>query len=679
MHYTLGIMEEGKKFNFGSKALCIARRSTFLQSDTAQESDLRHYVEKNLNLKVSKVIHTTESGFLEYDKKEGWNLVEDFFNNNPDCKIIVCTEISRLSRRQEILHRIKRFLIDNKIQLIIKDISFRLFDDTGEIISGNDIIFSVFGSLAEAEMRQKRERFKRSLIDYKKEGYCLGGKRLFGYTRTYELKNGKKRSRYEVFEDEAKYIRDIYRWYAFGIDGDVQRTTILKITEKCIEEGFPKYLHSKRNVNKCLKEQAYFGTKETHNKVKNPDYWNYKKEGSPKYIPALSYTCSYPPIFTGEDQALRELVDDRLKKNNSKLTPTEEGILVDKSTKHITLLSRLVRCPFCHTYLHGDYRKTFLNKGTEFEKVRWSASYRCSNSRGTINKCDFHHSNSMPLLDSVVWAYVKPVVLFLHSKESRQDYKNKIDELRNNVENLTQSIADYDINKRIEMEAVIFRSKASILKGKGFEKARSDYNKRVTEIKKELKKKELRKLELEREIDILTKQMTSTLKSVNLNDITDKKYIYDHIHRIIDHVEMVGWSKTDTVIKVYYKDWLHTHTFKNNEYIFFKSLPMKRIEAYIVYALDPEKEDKMREITGDNLRLLPEIEQLAHSDKLKWNNEEQKFTLNDFSFNMNGCFSEEEKMFVSKWLSNGDLLQMHGIRIKELKAERLNCYGDDMM
>ena len=240
---------------------------------------------------------TTESGFIEYDDKQGWNLVTDFFESHSDYRVLLCEELSRLSRKEVILMKIKDYLVRNKIQLIVKDIHFFLFNEFGEIPKGNDIIFALFASLADSEMRQKKERFARSLKDNKKLGYSLGGKELFGYTRSYEEKDGKMRSKYRINEKEAEQIKDIYRWYVYGIDGDLTKTSVVSITKKCIEDGYDKYLHSKRNVSKCLKEEAYCGQKTTKNKVKNPAYWNYKQPNEPKYIPAKQYVCTYPPIF----------------------------------------------------------------------------------------------------------------------------------------------------------------------------------------------------------------------------------------------------------------------------------------------------------------------------------------------------------------------------------------------
>lgn len=125
------------KYDFGKKCVCVGRVSTAVQSQTAQIRDLEEFA-KDLGYEDVQMFFTTESGFLEYDDKQGWNLVSDYFDNHPDYKVLICPEISRLSRREHILHKIKDYLIDKKIQLIIKDIKFTLFNEWGEIPKGND-------------------------------------------------------------------------------------------------------------------------------------------------------------------------------------------------------------------------------------------------------------------------------------------------------------------------------------------------------------------------------------------------------------------------------------------------------------------------------------------------------------------------------------------------------------
>jgi hypothetical protein len=129
---------------------------------------------------------------------------------------------------------IEEFLIKEKIQLIVKDINFKLFNDDGEVTESADVVFSLFASFASSEMTKKKERFKRALKEYRKKGYSIGGKRLFGYDRVYVHSDvrAKPISMYRPNEKEKAEIIQIYKWYAHGIDNDLSKTSTRTITEK---------------------------------------------------------------------------------------------------------------------------------------------------------------------------------------------------------------------------------------------------------------------------------------------------------------------------------------------------------------------------------------------------------------------------------------------------------------
>ena len=146
-------MTEIQKHNFGDSAVIVARVSTPQQTESPQLEDLREYA-KGLGFKNIKEFGTTESGFLEIDDKQGWNLVVDFFENHPEYKTLVCTELSRLSRVKSTLMLIEEYLVKNKIQLIVKDINFFLFNEYGVVTAGADMIFTLYASFASGKAQR---------------------------------------------------------------------------------------------------------------------------------------------------------------------------------------------------------------------------------------------------------------------------------------------------------------------------------------------------------------------------------------------------------------------------------------------------------------------------------------------------------------------------------------------
>jgi hypothetical protein len=78
-----------------------------------------------------------------------------------------------------------------------------------------------------------------------------------------------------VNDEQATIVRTIFNWYINGLN-NVKNPSIKAISLECIKLGYHKYTHSKRNVNKLLKEAAYTGFKTTNNK-KKPKIWTSNK------------------------------------------------------------------------------------------------------------------------------------------------------------------------------------------------------------------------------------------------------------------------------------------------------------------------------------------------------------------------------------------------------------------
>lgn len=533
---------ESEIYNFGTDAIIIARVSTPQQvlkpEYSPQLNDLQKYAEL-YGFKRVKAFGTTESGFLRQDSKLGWNLVTDFIDKNPTFRTIIITEISRLGRNDEILMHIKNYLIENRIQLIIKDINFELFNRFGTIDQGKDIIFGLYASMAAAEMRTKLERFKRARKEYRKLGYSIGGKRLFGYERICDGKLGKKNT-YIPNPKEVEEINLIYNWYLYGIDGDLTITSVARIAFECKARGFSKYLHSKRNVNKCLKESAYTGYKVTKNRMKNPQFWNYKDETAPKYILADSYECVYPKII---NDALFYDVQTKLSTESTHFK-VSNNVLVDKSRKHTTILSKILKCPECGNFFIADYRiKDNYIKHT----------YRCGSAKGKLlRKCKNTKTISMVMLDSALWAFVREKVETITLNMNMAKQQIDIDSIKSEIERLSSDIKTFD--DKIDTENIIFRNTIKTSKDK--DKVIKEYERNIRKIEKERKNLERvisakeRVLQIAIETSLSNTNIDETVRA-NIDKIeNDKKEMYKYIHLLIKSVYPLFSDIRYTVLSV---------------------------------------------------------------------------------------------------------------------------------
>lgn len=142
----------------------------------------------------------------------------------------------------------------------------------------------MFATIASAEMQQKRDRFARAKTALRENGYVVGGKALFGYN-IVQVEG--KRKTLEINESEAEQIRKVFEMYRDG-------KSISKIKLECIAKGFSTYFHSTTNIQKCLRESAYIGTKTTNNKRKNYQYYELGKTDVDEYV-VSSYTYNHYP------------------------------------------------------------------------------------------------------------------------------------------------------------------------------------------------------------------------------------------------------------------------------------------------------------------------------------------------------------------------------------------------
>lgn len=644
--------EENKKIEWGDSCICIARVSTESQTTNPQVKDLEDYAKNTLGFRHIHSIPTTESGFLEEDDKMGWNLVTDYIKKHPQYKTIVCSELSRLSRLEHILLLIRDWLIENKIQLIVKDISFELLNNFGKADKAKKIVFSLYASLAAAEMEQKKDRKHRALVAYKADGYSIGGKRLFGYDIEVEADGEYKgKKHYVINEDEAKQIIQIYRWYLYGINGDLTKTSIREITLKCTELGYSDYLTSKRNVNKCLKEEAYTGKKITSNKKRNPLYWNYKQHEQPKYLPSESYECTYPPIFHDEGMALWNGVKARLKEQ-SPHNIESNGKIVDKSSVHTTILSKMVQCPNCGRFMVGEYR---MKDG--FMKH----SYRCSFSRAAVKVCEYKKSFSMPMLDSAIWAFVKAKVHDIEKKKAEMTSEINVEDVEQSIENLQKKIDDFDDD--IDTQSTIYAAKRKVATtAERKQKVKDEFENAVQNIEHDKKRFTDRIIQLQGALAELTATKTSATSIAN------------------QEVSKIEQSKIDMqkYVHLFVKNILPLYA--DNKYIVLRLISFENLrEVFDMHAAGRNGELKIKGEKHDNLYYLCinkrntiKVKLRLITDELvEWDADNSCFKMPDGTYNVEDVFDDTLAE------TNPTLARQLSTYVEELPFNRLQFYDED--
>lgn len=513
-------MKESNKY-----AVILVRVSTFAQDYSAQIDDLINYA-RTLGYTHFHNIETKESGLADFKDREGLEKLQAFLNENQQYKTIFATELSRIGRRQSILHQIREWLINNKIQLHLKDYGYSLFDLDGKISSTGDIMFTLYGYFSESEVRAKKDRFQRAKKHLMRMGLSISGKTLFGYKK--QMLDNQKNTLI-LDKSNSEVVKQIFNWYLYGFENK-ENPSIRDISLKCLKENYPSYTHSKRNVNKLLKEEGYTGFKVTKNKRKNPHFGNNSHEE--KYI-MNQYEIKYPQII---DRNIFDAVQLKLKSNNT---------TADKSNKHITLLSRMVVCPACGNYYTADYRVV---------KNISKNSLRCGGRNKTV-PCSNKQVISMNMLDSVIWSLIKTDIGLLSDSMNKLSPDETIESLRKNNENIRIRLESIE-SEITELQKGLITSASH--KNINLSTVIAAFDSRIKKLSKdkEILQRELLKVENQFRITQKNAMNIEEVISKNLDVIERKRALLrQYITYFVNRIEIVSHDKKFTVLRVNFKTY----------------------------------------------------------------------------------------------------------------------------
>lgn len=194
------------------KAIVIIRTSTDKQEVESQKKEVIELA-KSDGFTEDNIIVIGDKGasaIKEDEKyKQNISLLKSYITSDKDISCVYAWAIDRLGRREVTLFELKEYLINHKVNLIIKNPSLVLFNPDGSVNSGMEIAFSLFATMSKQEMEMKNARFKRAKDRMRAEGKWVGGKLGYGYVVD---SNG-----YIVLDkNEAKILKEMYELYSTG-------------------------------------------------------------------------------------------------------------------------------------------------------------------------------------------------------------------------------------------------------------------------------------------------------------------------------------------------------------------------------------------------------------------------------------------------------------------------------
>jgi DNA invertase Pin-like site-specific DNA recombinase len=365
------------------KCILMVRVSTSCQSlDEQKLQVLNRALSDGYSEDEIESIEEKESGIkLSEEERNGINRMYECINTNP-IESVYCYELSRLSRQETLLFKLKNFFIDNKIQFICMNPAIRLLNNNFELDGSGDFMYNVFMSFCHTEMMVKKARFKRTRIKNARNMKYTGGFVKYGYRLD-------ENNFYQINEDEATIIRLVFDLYERGLSET-------GVTKEMQQRGYDIRINKVRKILTSIEYTGYY----PHQIL------NESRGGKSEKLERFD---RYYPIIISKEQYehCRELA----KGNNTNAN----------KTKNIYYAHKLIKCT-CGRYWIA--MKSARNYSCYLPKID-------KNLKGGYDNvsCDSHEAISINLIDSLLWQITPKLEADYLTEQAELDVNRLNDEI----------------------------------------------------------------------------------------------------------------------------------------------------------------------------------------------------------------------------------------------------------
>lgn len=150
----------------------LVRVSTLKQETARQVSELREYADAK-GYEVVEVCEETISGRANESERSGLQRAEDLALSGKVKKVLV-HEVSRLARKNSIVHKFVETLEDHGVSLYWHVQGFETLLDSGKRNPAAGLMLALLAEMARSEVETLRERINSGLAQARKEGVRLG-------------------------------------------------------------------------------------------------------------------------------------------------------------------------------------------------------------------------------------------------------------------------------------------------------------------------------------------------------------------------------------------------------------------------------------------------------------------------------------------------------------------------
>ena len=174
------------KISAMKKVILFIRKSSLVQEYEHQENLLIDVCKKN-DWEIIDTIRETISGTKKNEDREGITQLKNVVLQKKP-QIVVCWEISRISRTSLGFHQLLSFLTENKVSLYIQNLNLHTLDESGRENNVTGLILSLMAEIAKMETHTLKTRVKVALQNLKDKGVVLGRPKNTGDSKEKTIK-----------------------------------------------------------------------------------------------------------------------------------------------------------------------------------------------------------------------------------------------------------------------------------------------------------------------------------------------------------------------------------------------------------------------------------------------------------------------------------------------------------
>jgi DNA invertase Pin-like site-specific DNA recombinase len=487
------------------KVVLLIRVSSSKQETESQKIDLVKFVKSNGYTEEQMIIlEHVESATKEIERQGLKELKEAIENEN--IKACFVWELSRLSRRWDILNELGNMFVRTKVNLICQKPYFRLLDNDGILDLMGGTVFDLFKNMAASEVRNRDDRMKRGKMKNASDGKSNGGNTRYGYSVN---RDGK----FEINRIEAEIIQTIYEKYRTG------KHSVLTLMREMRDTG-QVLTHSR--IASILKFKGYTG--KPH--IEQHSGRNYFERVYPQIVSIEQYEqCAAVALKNN-------LCKDKRKKNN------------------YYFASKLIKCNSCGHFLVPNKtgkHKTYLCVHKSLERLH-------TDCRGGI-------SININVIDSIAWNYArykegKAITEMTGAKIV--ELEKEISELKLQNENSEKQFEGIKGKKRAALKKQLTTQNDSLIEQLVMAETESERKRIDNDIlnrNAEIKYRE-KLIGDRKKNNVFLKYRDIFLLLNELDKFTDKQK-YDIVHKHIREIQITNMDGSETPtkqIKIHYND-----------------------------------------------------------------------------------------------------------------------------